>query len=138
MSDVILRDADGHELMTLTQRQQVALADVLEAQIQIDDAKMFIAGPTSVERDFDMHGDRRPVQDGDAVIWPIACRASELAQRRDDELPKCRWVRDGEGVACTRCGKAEAPGMVRHDRLRAMVDGIYSPEVRRVRRGVDG
>jgi hypothetical protein len=134
MSDDTIR-ADGREPLLLTPRQQRALLDVLEQQIAIDESRMFAAGPTTEERDEAMHGVRHPIQDGDAVLYPIACRRNVLAQRRGEELGWCRWVADDSGIAgsvsCTACGKTEAPGMARQPELRAMVDGTWSPRSRR-------
>lgn len=123
--------SDEHPEQTaliLTPREQRALRDLIQQQISIDESGMFPARPTAEERDEAMHGSRRPLQDGEAVLWPIACRASELAKRRDEALPACRWVADGEdSVACTRCGKLVGPGMVRHEFLTSISRGTYRP-----------
>ena len=118
----------------LPARRLAALERVIDLQIACEESGMF-APPdlTPEERDEAMHGSRRPVQDGGGVIYPIACRAAELAERRDEELPACRWVADDSGlpgsVSCTRCGKSIGPRMARNETIRSMVDGHYLPSV---------
>ena len=125
--------SDAHDLepVHLTPRQRRALDDLIQSQIMIDEARVF-ADPTAEERDEAMHGVRHPIQDGDAVSYPIACRRNVLAERRDEKLGGCRWVADDGGlpgsVSCKTCGTMVGPGMPRHTRLREMVDGTYSPK----------
>lgn len=116
----------------LSARRAAALERIIDMQLACEDAGFGPSDPqpTALERDVAMFGTRRPIQDGDGVLYPIACRRNVLAQRNEEELGGCRWVAD-EGipgsVACTTCGKAECPGMARAAELRSMVDGTYSP-----------
>jgi hypothetical protein len=129
--------ADEREPLLLTPRQQRALLDVIDQQIAIDESRMFSVGPTAEERDEALHGTRLPIQDGDGVLYPIACRRNVLAQRRGESLGGCRWVADDSGIAgsvsCTTCGKTEGPGMSRQPELREMVDGTWSPLAWKIR-----
>lgn len=143
----------SEELVTirLSPRRAAALERVINLQLVCEESGMFPAiKETAEERDQTMHGDRLPVQDGDAVIYRIACRAAVLAERMEDDpsdpstrradLPACRWVADDSGipggVACTRCGKAEGPGMARAAVLRSMVDGTYRATRRAIERSL--
>lgn len=125
----------SEELVTiqLSRRRAAALGRVIDLQLACEESGML--GPldphqSAAERDETMHGVRHPIQDGDGVLYPIACRRNVLAQQRGEELGGCRWVADEGipgGVACTTCGKAECPGMARASELRSMVDGTYMP-----------
>jgi len=113
----------------LTTREHRALRDLLTAQIAFEDGAP--PEPTAEERDHEMHGVRHPIQDGDEVLYPIACRKNVMHRRHDEDLVACRWRADDKAiqgaVSCTLCGKCEGPGMVRHEKLRSMVDGTYLP-----------
>lgn len=127
----------SEDLVTIrtTKRRADALERIIDMQLACEESGMLTPTPPALsaeERDEAMHGTRRPIQDGDEVLYPIACRRNELAHQRGEDLGGCRWVADdriGDGVACTACGKAEGPGMQRCKKLRSMVDGTYAPGV---------
>ena len=114
---------------TFTERQIRALREIADTQIAFDEARCMSQPPEPELADHQVQ--RLPIQDGNGVIYPIACRANVVARRCDEPDKACRWVDDSRGspkaVRCTHCGKYVGEGMARHKLLRSLVDGTYAP-----------